>query len=248
MGRVLLVTGGSRGVGAAVCRAAARHGFKVAVNYVQAEERANGVVNSIRAEGGEAISIQADCTSESDIARMFRDVDQKLGRIGGLVNNAGGGVALSRVEDITSERLHDVISLNLTGPILCAREAVHRMSTDRGGEGGAIVNVSSMSAFNGGFPGLVGYAAAKGGLESFTVGLANEVGNQGIRVNCIRLGAIETDAHLNDTPEWRAAMLRTIVLQRYGRPDEVADVATFLLSDRASYITGAILNVSGGRR
>lgn len=248
MGGVLLVTGGSRGVGAAICRAAAGDGFKVAVNYVQQSERATDVVNSIRAEGGGAATFQADCTNETDIVRLFESIDRTLGPVTALVNNAGGGVRLCRVEEMSTEQLGAVISLNLTGPVLCAREAVRRMSTIRGGQGGAIVNVSSMSASNGGFPGLVGYAAAKGGLESFTVGLANEVGGQGIRVNCIRLGAIQTDAHRDDTPEWRETMLSTIVLNRYGLPEEAAAAAVFLLSEKASYITGAILNVSGGRR
>jgi NAD(P)-dependent dehydrogenase (short-subunit alcohol dehydrogenase family) len=218
------------------------------VNYLKSADRAAEVVNTICAAGGTAIAVQADCTHEADIARLFHEVDQRLGRLTALVNNAGGSVGLSRVEDITFEQMNDVIRLNLTGPILCAREAVRRMAAHRGGEGGAIVNVSSMSAFNGGFPGLVSYAAAKGGLESFTVGLANEVGSEGIRVNCIRLGAIETDAHLHDPPEWHEAMIRTIVLGRYGNAEEAAEAATFLLCDKSSYITGAILNVSGGRR
>jgi NAD(P)-dependent dehydrogenase (short-subunit alcohol dehydrogenase family) len=248
MSGVLLVTGGSRGVGAAICRVAARGGFKVAVNYLKAADKAAEVVNAIRAARGEAIAVQGDCTHEADIVELFTEIDRTLGRITALVNNAGGGVGLGPVEDTTTDRLSAVMGLNLIGPILCAREAVRRMSTDRGGHGGAIVNVSSMSAFNGGFAGLANYAAAKGGLESFTIGLANEVGSKGIRVNCIRLGAFETDAHLSDTPEWRATMLRTIVLNRYGRPEEAAAAATFLLSEEASYITGAILNVSGGRR
>jgi len=248
MSGILLVTGGSRGVGAAICRAAARGGFKVAVNYLKSADRATAVVDAIRADGGDAIAVQGDCTSESDIVALFTEVDRKLGRVTGLVNNAGGGVGLGPVEEVSTEKLAAVIGLNLIGPILCAREAVRRMSTERGGQGGAIVNVSSMSAFNGGFAGLANYAAAKGGLESFTIGLANEVGSKGIRVNCIRLGAIETDAHLNDTPEWRETMIRTIVLKRYGQPDEAAAAAAFLLSGQASYITGAVLNVSGGRR
>jgi len=248
MGGVLLVTGGSRGVGAAICRGAARGGLKVAVNYVKAADKAAQVVDAIRAGGGEAVALQGDCTREADIVTLFGEIDRKLGRITALVNNAGGGVAIGPVADVTVDGLNAVMGLNLLGPILCAREAVRRMATDRGGGGGAIVNVSSMSAFNGGFPGLANYAAAKGGLESFTIGLANEVGSKGIRVNCIRLGATETDAHLNDTAEWRETMTKTIVLGRYARPEEPAAAALFLLSDAASYITGAILNVSGGRR
>lgn len=248
MGGVLLVTGGSRGVGAAICRAAARDGFKVAVNFINNADRAEEVVGAIRSAGGEAVAVQGDCTREASILALFAEVDRRLGRVTALANNAGGGVGLGPVADVTAEKLDAVMGLNLIGPILCAREAVRRMSPDQGGRGGAIVNVSSMSAFNGGFPGLANYAAAKGGLESFTIGLANEVGSKGIRVNCIRLGAIETDAHLNDTDEWRATMISTIVLRRYGQPGEAAAAAAFLLSDAASYITGAILNVSGGRR
>jgi NAD(P)-dependent dehydrogenase (short-subunit alcohol dehydrogenase family) len=248
MAGVLLVTGGSRGIGAAICKLAARRGFKVAVNYNQSADTAMSVVGSIREQAGEAIAVQGDVTREAEIVRMFTEIDEKLGRITALVNNAGGGGKLGRVEEVTAEHLSKVINLNLVGPIFCAREAVRRMSTDHGGSGGAIVNVSSMAAFNGGMAGLTNYAAAKGGLESFTIGLANEVGSKGIRVNCIRPGAIETDAHRNDTTEWRDAMIRTIVLKRYGLPDEAANAALFLLSDEASYITGAILNVSGGRR
>jgi NAD(P)-dependent dehydrogenase (short-subunit alcohol dehydrogenase family) len=248
MGGVLLVTGGSRGVGAAICRLAAQSGFKVAVNYLQSAKRANDVVSSICASGGEAVAIQADCSVELDIMRLIADVDRQLGRITALVNNAGGGVAQTFVDSTPAETLQQIVALNLTGPILCAREAVRRMSIPEGGGGGAIVNVSSMAAFNGGFAGLANYAAAKGGLESFTIALANEVGDKGIRANCIRLGAIETDAHQNDSTSFRKSMLRTIVLKRYGRPEEVAAAAVFLISEQASYITGAILNVSGGRR
>jgi len=248
MGGVLLVTGGSRGIGAAICRLAARQGFRVAVNYSRSADRAMDVVNAIRAEGGEAAAVQGDVTREADIVAMFAWIDKTLGPITALVNNAGGGGTLGPVEDVTAERLANVMNLNLIGPIFCTREAVRRMSTERGGAGGAIVNVSSMSAFNGGMGGLVHYAAAKGGLESFTIGLANEVGSKGILVNCIRLGAHETDAHNNEAPEWREAMTRTIVLGRYGRPEEAANAALFFLTEASSYVTGAILNVSGGRR
>ena len=248
MERVLLVTGGGRGVGAAICRAGAADGYAVAVNYLANERRAREVADAIRAAGGHAEAIRADVTRENDVLSLFEQVDRRLGRLTGLVNNAGGGLGAGPVEDTTPAQISAAINLNLVAPILCAREAVRRMSRARGGTGGAIVNVSSMSAFNGGMGGLANYAAAKGGLESFTVALANEVGASGIRVNCIRLGAIETEVHLNDAPEWRAAMTSTIVLRRYGEPEEAAEAATFLLSARASYITGAILNVSGGRR
>jgi NAD(P)-dependent dehydrogenase (short-subunit alcohol dehydrogenase family) len=245
---VLLVTGGSRGIGAAICRLGAHRGYKVAINYKQSAESARSVVDAIRTEGGEAVAIQGDVTREVDIVRVFAALDGTLGRVTALVNNAGGGVGPGSIDQVTTQHLDAVMGLNLIGPIVCAREAIRRMSTDHGGTGGAILNVSSMSAFNGGFPGLVSYASAKGGLESFTIGLANEIGPKGIRVNCIRLGAIETDAHTGDSPEWRAAMMQTIVMKRYGNPEEVAETALFLLSEAASYITGAILNVSGGRR
>jgi NAD(P)-dependent dehydrogenase (short-subunit alcohol dehydrogenase family) len=248
MSGVLLVTGGSRGVGAAICRACAELGYAVAVNFRTNEQQAKSVVDAIVGRGGKAIAVQGDVTREADIVAMFDRLDRSFGRITGLVNNAGGGVGIGPVAETTPAQIEAAIALNLTGPILCAREAVRRMSTARGGAGGAIINVSSMSAFNGGMGGLANYAAAKGGLESFTIALANEVGRDGIRVNCIRLGAMETDAHMNDTTEWRAAMTATIVLRRYGNPKEAANAAAFLLSDKASYITGAILNVSGGRR
>jgi NAD(P)-dependent dehydrogenase (short-subunit alcohol dehydrogenase family) len=248
MSGVLLVTGGSRGVGAAICRVCAELGYAVAVNFRSNEQQAKAVVDAIVGTGGKAIAVQGDVTREAEIVAMFDRLDRTLGRITGLVNNAGGGVGIGPVAETTPAQIEAALALNLTGPILCAREAVRRMSTARGGAGGAIVNVSSMSAFNGGMGGLANYAAGKGGLESFTIALANEVGRDGIRANCIRLGATETDAHMNDTAEWRAAMTATIVLRRYGNPEEAANAAAFLLSDKASYITGAILNVSGGRR
>jgi NAD(P)-dependent dehydrogenase (short-subunit alcohol dehydrogenase family) len=248
MAGVLLVTGGSRGIGAAICRAGAELGFAVAVNFRTTERQAEEVAGAIVAAGGRAVTIQADITREREVVAMFERLDRTLGRATALVNNAGGGVGSGPVEDTTAEQIAAAISLNLTAPILCSREAVRRMSKARGGGGGGIVNVSSMSAFNGGMGGLANYAAAKGGLESFTVALANEVGGNGIRVNCIRLGAIETEVHINDAPEWREAMTKSIVLRRYGEPEEAAQAAMFLLSDKASYVTGAILNVSGGRR
>jgi len=248
MSGTLIITGGGRGVGAAIATLAAERGFDVAVNYNSARDRAEAVAAAVIATGRRAAVIRADIRQESGVVTLFETAERELGPITGLVNNAGGGLGSWPIGAVTAEHLSEMLALNLTSVVFGAREAARRMARANGGKGGVILNISSMSAFNGGMPGYATYSAAKGAVESLTVALANELGPEGIRVNCLRLGAIETDVHSGEDPAWRAAMTRTIILGRYGTPLEAAQAALFLLTPEASYITGAILNVSGGRR
>lgn len=245
---VLLVTGGSRGIGASVCRKAAAAGWRVLINYVSNEKAASDLAGEIYAAGGMAETVQGDTSTEAGIAAIFVAVDDRLGRLDGLVNNAGVVDKAERVEDYSRERLDRMFSINVIGKIRCASEAVKRMSTKHGGSGGSIVNISSMAAVIGGPNQYVDYAAAKGAIDTFTIGLSKEVAGEGIRVNAIRPGIIETDIHASGgTPDRAWAMATQIPMQRPGTADEVADSVLFLLSNQATYITGAILNVSGGR-
>jgi NAD(P)-dependent dehydrogenase (short-subunit alcohol dehydrogenase family) len=247
-GPVLLVTGGSRGIGAAACLVAARHGWRVAVNYALNEAAANSVVSEIKKAGGDAIAIKGDVGNAGDIVSMFAAVDSHFGRLDGLVNNAGVVDRVARVDEMSAERLERMMRINVTGSILCAGEAVRRMSTARGGKGGAIVNISSMAAVIGGPAQYVDYAASKAAIDSFTIGLSKEVAAEGIRVNAIRPGIIETDIHASGgQPDRPKEMASSIPMRRTGQAQEVADAIVYLLSPSASYITGAILNVSGGR-
>jgi len=246
--KVLLVTGASRGIGAAVAKTAAAAGWKVAINYVSNADAANGVVEEIAALGGEAVAIRADVSREEDILAMFAAVDDRFGRLDGLVNNAGVVDRKARVDEISAERLVRLMQTNVIGPILCAREAVKRMSTLHGGNGGAIVNVSSIAAVLGSAGEYVDYAASKGAIDSFTIGLAREVAGENIRVNAVRPGIIDTEIHASGGQPDRVAQFRSLVpLQREGAAQEVANAVVWLLSDHSSYSTGAILNVSGGR-
>lgn len=246
--RVLLVTGGSRGIGASVCRLAAAAGWQVAVNYVSNVEAADAVVADIRAAGGSALAVQGDVGSEPGLASIFAAVDGAFGRLDGLVNNAGIVALPQRVDEISAERLERMFAVNVIGSIRCAQEAVRRMSTRHGGRGGAIVNLSSMAAILGAAGQYVDYAASKGAIESFTVGLSREVAAEGIRVNLVRPGVIETDIHAaGGLPDRAREMAPLIPMQRPGTADEVAHSIVYLLSDAASYVTGAALNVSGGR-
>ncbi|MCP8895968.1 SDR family oxidoreductase [Shinella daejeonensis] len=246
--RVLLVTGGSRGIGASVCRLAAAAGWQVAVNYVSNIEAADAVVADIRAAGGSALAVQGDVGSEPGLASIFAAVDGAFGRLDGLVNNAGIVALPQRVDEISAERLERMFAVNVIGSIRCAQEAVRRMSTRHGGRGGAIVNLSSMAAILGAAGQYVDYAASKGAIESFTVGLSREVAAEGIRVNLVRPGVIETDIHAaGGLPDRAREMAPLIPMQRPGTADEVAHSIVYLLSDAASYVTGAALNVSGGR-
>ena len=245
---VLLVTGGSRGIGAAVCRLAARQGWDVAVNYAANRAAADAIVSDVKTEGGNAIAIKGDVGSAQDIVSMFQAVDRHFGRLDGLVNNAGIVDAKQRVDEMSVERLERMMRVNVTGSILCAAEAVRRMSSNHGGKGGAIVNISSMAAVLGSASQYVDYAASKAAIDTFTVGLSREVANEGVRVNAIRPGVIDTDIHASGGLPNRARDLApSIPMQRPGTAEEIADAVLYLLSPTASYITGAILNVSGGR-
>ena len=246
--RVLLVTGGSRGIGASVCRLAGQAGWQVVVNYANNREAAEGVVEDIRAAGGTAISVEGDVGTELGLASIFAAVDATFGQLDGLVNNAGIIGMPARVDEVSPERLERMFAVNVIGAIRAAQEAVRRMSTRHGGRGGVIVNLSSMAALIGAAGQYVDYAATKGAIESFTTGLAREVATEGIRVNLVRPGIIDTDIHASGGLPDRAQQSAGIIpMQRPGTADEVAQSILFLLSDAASYVTGAALNVSGGR-
>jgi NAD(P)-dependent dehydrogenase (short-subunit alcohol dehydrogenase family) len=244
----LIVTGASRGIGAEISHLAAARGYAVAVNFSADEAGAAGVVKSISGAGGRAVTIQGDVADESSVMRLFESAERDLGPITGLVNNAGITGRLSRVEDMDAADIARVLAVNVTGSFLCAREAVRRMSTKRGGKGGSIVNLSSRAAQIGGAGEWVHYAASKGAIDTFTIGLAREVAGEGIRVNAVSPGLIETDIH---APAGGAARLERMVplvpVRRAGTATEVASAVVWLLSAEASYITGAIVPVSGGR-
>jgi NAD(P)-dependent dehydrogenase (short-subunit alcohol dehydrogenase family) len=248
LNQVLLVTGGSRGIGAATALLAARRGWAVAVNYASNSLAADEVVRTIRAGGGTAISVQADVGSEAEVRAMFEKVDAKLGRLTALVNNAGVVDVQARVDEMTAERLERMLRINVIGSFLCAREAVRRMSTKYGGDGGAIVNLSSAAARLGSPGQYVDYAASKGAIESFTLGLAKEVADEGIRVNAVRPGLIDTEIHASGGMPDRAHQLApTVPMKRTGSAEEVAHGIVWLLSPEASYVTGTSLDVAGGR-
>ena len=247
-GKVLLVTGGSRGIGAATCRLAGSAGYRVAVNYATNEAAADAVVAAIRAGGGEAVKIRGDVGSEADVLAMFAAVDEAFGRLDAFVNNAGVVDMKARVDQMSAARLERMMRINVVGSFLCAREAVRRMSTLHGGKGGAIVNLSSAAAVIGGSGQYVDYAASKGAIDTLTVGLSREVAAEGIRVNAVRPGIIDTEIHASGgEPDRIAAMREGIPMKREGTAEEVAEVVLWLLSDAASYTTGSIVNVSGGR-
>ena len=248
MNPVLLVTGGSRGIGAATALLAARQGFAVAVNYSSNARAADAVVAQIQAHGGKAMAVQADVADEAQVLAMFRSIDTALGRLGALVNNAGVVDIAARLEAMGVQRIRRMFEINVLGSLVCAREAVLRMSTRHGGSGGAIVNVSSVAARLGGSGQYVDYAATKGAIDTFTVGLAREVATEGIRVNAVRPGIIETEIHASGGQPDRAREMAPLVpMQRAGSAEEVARSIVWLLSADASYTTGSILDVAGGR-
>ncbi len=245
---VAVITGAGRGIGASTAMLAAQRGYAVAVNYIHDRESAENVVDRIRAQGGRAETLQADVSNEADVVRLFAEVDHKLGPVTALVNNAGILERQMRVEDMDAARWHRVLAINVTGSFLCAREAIRRMSTKKGGNGGAIVNISSAASRIGSPGEYVDYAASKAAVEGFTIGLAKEVAEEGIRVNCVRPGVIYTSIHASGGEPGRVDRVKGAVpMKRGGQPDEVARAVLWLLSDEAGYSTGTFIDVSGGR-
>ena len=248
MAKTVVITGGSRGIGAATAKLAAKHGFAVCVGYRADAKAAEGVVTEIKAAGGNALAVHVDVSNEEDVIALFETAERGLGPIVGLVNNAAINERHSRVEDFSHARLQRIFAVNAIGPFLCSREAVRRMAASHGGAGGTIVNVSSSSAQMGSPNEYVDYAATKGALETMTIGLSKEVARDGIRVNGVRPGHIYTDMHASGGEPGRVDRLKsTIPMGRGGQPEEVAEAIVWLLSDKASFVTGAFVNVNGGK-
>jgi NAD(P)-dependent dehydrogenase (short-subunit alcohol dehydrogenase family) len=246
--RAVIVTGASSGIGAAVASLVAANGFPVAVNFRANEAAAGRVVRDIESAGGRAIAIRSDVGREEEVLRLFETAERELGKLGGLVNNAAVTGGFARVEALNAEAIAQVLAINVAGTMLCSREAVRRMSVLRGGMGGSIVNISSVSARTGGAGEWVHYAASKGAVNTFTVGLAREVATEGIRVNAVAPGLIETPLHAaNGAPDRVNRMSPLIPMKRFGTPLEVAEGVLWLLSSAASYTTGSILEIGGGR-
>lgn len=245
---IAIVTGASRGIGRATALLLAKHGYKICVNYHKNQSAALEVVTSIKHAGGQAIAIQADISDEKQVVQLFEQVDNQLGRITALVNNAGILFTQSSIEDLNAERINTVFKTNVTGTILCCREAVKRMSHQHGGSGGSIVNLSSRAAVLGSAHEYIDYAASKGAIDSFTIGLAQEVAQQCIRVNTVRPGVIDTEMHADGGEPNRVHRLKTLIpLQRYGTTDDVAAAIYWLISEQSAYSTGTFIDVSGGR-
>ena len=248
MNKTLIITGASRGIGAATARLAGRRGYRVGVNYRGNQAAADNVVKDIQASGGQALAVQADTAQEQDVLRLFERCEQQLGPVTHLVNNAGITGPYSRLADLATADLRRVLDVNVIGYFLCAHEAVRRLSTRLGGPGGAIVNVSSRASELGGPNEWIHYAASKGATDSLTIGLAKEVAAEGIRVNAVNPGLIETDIHASaGLPERTQKLAPLVPMQRSGRAEEVAELILFLLSDAASYVTGSCVEVAGGR-
>jgi NAD(P)-dependent dehydrogenase (short-subunit alcohol dehydrogenase family) len=243
----MLVTGGARGIGAATCRLAAKQGYTVCVNFVKNEQAAQSVVKDLVSQGAKAIAVRADVAQEGEVARLFQTVDEKLGRLDALINNAGIVNRASRLQDMDAARIQRLFATNVFGAMLCAREAVKRMSTKSGGKGGVIVNLST-GFVKSGAPGMfLDYAASKGAIEVLTAGLAREVATEGIRVNAVRPGMIDTEIHADSGDPERMKKAKDIVpMKRHGEAEEVAQAILWLASEAASYTTGTVLDVSGG--
>lgn len=247
MERVAVITGGSRGIGRATALAAASRGYRVCIGYASNETAAREVVGAIEAGNGKAMAVRCDVASEADILALFKAADD-FGPLGALVNNAGVVDVSARLDGMSADRLHRMMTINIVGSMLCAREAVKRMSTRHGGNGGVIINLSSVAAKLGSPNTYVDYAASKGAIDTFTLGLALEVANEGIRVAGIRPGLIDTEIHASGGEPDRAHRLsKNVPMQRVGTADEIANAVVWLMSDEASYVTGSILDVSGGR-
>lgn len=246
--KVIVITGGSRGIGAATAQLAAVQGYSVCISYIRNRKAADEVVDAIRNSGGQAIAVQADVASEPDVVRLFETVDANLGTVTALVNNAGILEHQMKVEEMDAARLNRIFATNVTGSFLCAREAIRRMSTRHGGDGGAIVNVSSLAARLGAPGEYIDYAASKGAIDTMTIGLAKEVAAEGIRVNAVRPGAIYTEIHASGGEPERVDRVKDAVpMKRGGNADEVASAILWLLSDGASYTSGTFIDVTGGR-
>lgn len=244
----LIITGASRGIGAATARLAGQRGYAVAVNFKSSESEAKKVSQEIVDAGGRAFAIRADISQENDVLALFQTAERELGPLTALVNNAGVTGGFARVESVTRDAIEKAFAVNVTGAILCAREAVRRMSTRRGGSGGAIVNVSSIAARTGAPGEWVHYAAAKGAIDTFTIGLAREVAMEGIRVNAVKPGLVDTEIHAaSGEPGRLQRLMGTIPMNRAGQPIEIAEAILWLLSPAASYVTGSILEIGGGR-
>ena len=248
MNKVIVITGGSRGIGAATARLAAARGYDVCINFRKNESAAQAIVGEIQASGGKAIAIPGNVALEEDVKSLFKIVDEQLGPIAALVNNAGILETQMRVEDIDAARLHRVLAVNVVGSFLCAREAVRRMSTRHGGRGGAIVNVSSAASRLGSAGEYIDYAASKGAIDTLTIGLSREVAEEGIRVNAVRPAFIYTEMHADGGEPERVDRIKdALPMKRGGHPDEVANAIMWLLSDDASYTTGTFIELAGGR-
>jgi NAD(P)-dependent dehydrogenase (short-subunit alcohol dehydrogenase family) len=245
---VIVITGGSRGIGAATARLAAQRGYRVVITYRENTAAADHVIEAVRTTGSDGVAIQADIAREDDVVRLFEAVDHRCGRLDALVNNAGILQKQMTVAEMSADRIRQTLEVNVVGPFLCAREAVRRMAISRGGRGGAIVNVSSRAAQYGSPGEYVDYAASKSALDSFTIGLAHEVAADGIRVNAVRVGHIYTDIHASGGEPNRVERVKHAVpMKRGGQPEEVARAILWLLSAEASYSTGSFVDVSGGR-
>lgn len=247
-GKVILITGGGRGIGAACAVLAATRGYTVCINYLSNESAANDVIAAIERSGGTGLAIQGDVSQEADVVRVFAQIDERFGRLDALVNNAGILATQMRIEQMDAARINRILATNVTASFMCAREAVRRMSTRHGGSGGAIVNVSSRAAILGSPGEYVDYAASKAAVDALTTGLSKEVAEEGIRVNGVRPGLIHTEMHASGGEPNRVSCLQASVpLGRGGAPSEVAEAIMWLLSEQASYTTGSFIDVSGGR-